>query len=213
MTLQTPDQVLATPADQLANLSPEYLMQLRSNASALLSLANAVTDHLETALEIKYAKRAQVLRLAAGKDTGIIHFDDGDVRVTAELPKRIDWDQKNEHPLLLSLSQVNTAMEKTTTPSLLLYARWHYWWSHFFWSLTLVPLAPALLLGQGSRYWKMLWSGCGILGCLTLYLIKEWLYAISIPLAHSWPPLLLWIPCLLTGCLSWIIFFEKKVIV
>ena len=104
MTLQTPDQVLATPADQLANLSPEYLMQLRSNASALLSLANAVTDHLETALEIKYAKRAQVLRLAAGKDTGIIHFDDGDVRVTAELPKRIDWDQKKLNEIVRRIS-------------------------------------------------------------------------------------------------------------
>ncbi len=94
MTLQTPDQVLATPADLLANLSPASLMQLRSNASELLSLASAVTDRIDSALEIKYAKRAQVLRLAAGKDTGVVHFDDGRVRITAELPKRIEWDQK-----------------------------------------------------------------------------------------------------------------------
>jgi len=127
-----------------------------------------------------------------------------------DLAEPIDWDEKNEHPLLLSLSQVNTAMEKSTPPSLLLSARWHYWWSHFFWSLSLVPLAPALLLGQSSRYWKMLWAGCGILGCLTLYLIKEWLYAISIPLAHSWPSFLLWIPCAITLCVSWIILFEKN---
>ena len=32
--------------------------------------------------------------MAAGKDTGIVHFDDGRVRVTAELPKRVEWDQK-----------------------------------------------------------------------------------------------------------------------
>ena len=32
--------------------------------------------------------------MAAGKDTGIVHFDDGHVRVTADLPKRVEWDQR-----------------------------------------------------------------------------------------------------------------------
>lgn len=26
--------------------------------------------------------------------TGVVHFDDGTVRITADLPKRIEWDQK-----------------------------------------------------------------------------------------------------------------------
>ena len=43
---------------------------------------------------MKYAQRAQILRLAAGKDTGVVHFDDGRVRITADLPKKIEWDQK-----------------------------------------------------------------------------------------------------------------------
>ncbi len=94
MNLLTPDQVLATAASDLANLSPEDLMQLRSHASELLSVASAVTTRIDSALEMKYAKRAQVLRLTAGKDTGVVHFDDGCVRITADLPKRIDWDQK-----------------------------------------------------------------------------------------------------------------------
>lgn len=94
MSLLTPDQVLATAAADLANLSPENLIRLRSHASELLSVACAVATRIDSALEIKYAKRAQVLRLAAGKDTGVVHFDDGCVRITADLPKRIEWDQK-----------------------------------------------------------------------------------------------------------------------
>jgi hypothetical protein len=52
-------------------------------------------------LDLKYAQRAHQLRLAAGKDTGVVHFDDGRVRITADLPKKVEWDQaklERHHP-------------------------------------------------------------------------------------------------------------------
>jgi hypothetical protein len=131
-------------------------------------------------------------------------------KIMVALSKIVNLKQDNTHPLLLSLAQVHSAMQQDPQSSLLLLGRRHYWWSHFLWSLTLVPLAPALLLGQSSRHWSMLWAGGGMVGCLTLYLIKEWLYALSIPLAHSWPPVLLWVPALLTAVLAWGLLFEKK---
>jgi hypothetical protein len=33
------------------------------------------------------------VRASHGKDTGTVHFDDGPVIVTADLPKRVKWDQ------------------------------------------------------------------------------------------------------------------------
>ncbi len=90
----TPDQVLATPAGELAALQSEALFQLKNYATDLLSVARAIVEHIDRALELKYADRAHALRLAAGKDTGIVHFDDGHVRVTADLPKRVEWDQR-----------------------------------------------------------------------------------------------------------------------
>ena len=57
-------------------------------------VAGDIVEHVERALDIKYADRAHQLRLAAGKDTGVVHFDDGHVRITADLPKKVDWDQK-----------------------------------------------------------------------------------------------------------------------
>ena len=37
--------------------------------------------------------RAIGARAAAGKDTGTVRFQDGNVEVTADLPKKVEWDQ------------------------------------------------------------------------------------------------------------------------
>lgn len=94
MSRLTPDQVLATPAGDLAALQSDALFQLKNDAADLLSAAKAIVEHIDRALDLKYADRAHAMRLAAGKDTGVVHFDDGHVRITADLPKRIEWDQQ-----------------------------------------------------------------------------------------------------------------------
>lgn len=94
MNQLTPHQVLAMPAGDLALQTSESLFQLKNDAADLQALAKAVVDHLDRALDLKYSKQAHALRMAAGKDTGVVHFDDGHVQVTADLPKKVDWDQK-----------------------------------------------------------------------------------------------------------------------
>ena len=94
MNQLTPHQVLAMPAGDLALQTSESLFQLKNDAADLQALTKAVVDHLDRALDLKYSKQAHALRLAAGKDTGVVHFDDGHVQVTADLPKKVEWDQK-----------------------------------------------------------------------------------------------------------------------
>ena len=93
MSHLTPDQVLATPAGLLAERSSDSLFQLKNDAADLLAAAKAIVEHVDRALDLRYAQRAHQLRLAAGKDTGVVHFDDGHVRITADLPKKVEWDQ------------------------------------------------------------------------------------------------------------------------
>ena len=83
----SPDEVLTTPAGELAALASESLFQLKNDAADLLAAAKAIVEHVDRALDLKYADRAHQVRLAAGKDTGV-------VRITADLPKKVDWDQK-----------------------------------------------------------------------------------------------------------------------
>ncbi len=93
MSHLTPDQVLVTPAGELAELSSESIFKLKNDAADLLAAAKAIVEHVDRALDLRYAQRAHQLRLAAGKDTGVVHFDDGQVRITADLPKKVEWDQ------------------------------------------------------------------------------------------------------------------------
>jgi hypothetical protein len=83
------------PAGELAAMESDALFQLKNDAADLFSVAKSIVDHIDRAAELKYADRAHALRLAAGKDTGVVHFDDGRVRITADLPKRVEWDQQH----------------------------------------------------------------------------------------------------------------------
>ena len=94
MSALLPDQVLTTPAGDLAEQSSELLFQLKNGAADLLTAAKAIVEHVDRALDLKYADRAHQLRLTADKDTGVVHFDDGRIHITADLPKKVDWDQQ-----------------------------------------------------------------------------------------------------------------------
>ena len=78
----------------LATLPGESLFQLHAEAVSGLTQAKAHLAHLEQALTLKYADQAHTLRLSQGKDTGVVHFSDGPLRVTADLPKKVEWDQQ-----------------------------------------------------------------------------------------------------------------------
>ena len=94
MTTLTLDHLLTIPLVDLCAYSSCALFELKNEAADQLTRAKAIAEHIDSALDMKYAQRAQILRLAAGKDTGVVHFDDGRVRITADLPKKIEWDQK-----------------------------------------------------------------------------------------------------------------------
>ncbi|WP_374681496.1 hypothetical protein [Accumulibacter sp.] len=85
--------ILATPAAELANESSESLFRIKSDAADLLAAAKTIVEHIDRAVDLKYAHRAHQLRRTAGKDTGVVHFDDGAVRITADLTKKVEWDQ------------------------------------------------------------------------------------------------------------------------
>jgi hypothetical protein len=80
-----PSEIAALPADVLADLQQE--------SEATLKHAKATKTRLDAALVLKYGAAAVEARRAVGKDTGTVRFDDGDITVVADLPKRVDWDQ------------------------------------------------------------------------------------------------------------------------
>jgi hypothetical protein len=79
---------------EMSGLSARELMQLQTAAAESLRHAQDLSDWIHGAVALKYDAQTQELRSRLGKETGIVHFDDDGVLVTAELPKKPVWDQK-----------------------------------------------------------------------------------------------------------------------
>jgi hypothetical protein len=94
MNLQQINEIICTPVSTLAELSGDSLFRLKNDAADQLAMAKALCEQVDRVLEQRYNTQAHQQRLSAGKDTGVVHFNDGEVRISADLPKRVTWDQK-----------------------------------------------------------------------------------------------------------------------
>lgn len=87
------ERCLGRSASELAAFSPEALLDLKKQAADALATAKANVEWIDRALDLRYSHIAAQQRLAAEKDTGTVSFADGDIRVSVELPKKVEWDQ------------------------------------------------------------------------------------------------------------------------
>jgi hypothetical protein len=90
----TLDSVRQMPVDTIISLPAEHLALLQADAREAVEGAKRMQDWIEAAVALRYEQRAIGARAQAGKDTGNVRFQDGSVEVTAELPKRVEWDQR-----------------------------------------------------------------------------------------------------------------------
>lgn len=81
------------PASELAALPAGELARLQKEADDNLRKAKLTVAWLDGALTQKYGTRSSAARADAGKDFGVARFQDGNVTVVSELPKKVDWDQ------------------------------------------------------------------------------------------------------------------------
>jgi hypothetical protein len=74
-------------------LPAEHLALLQSDAREAADAAKRMQAWIEAAITLRYQQRAIAARGMAGKDTGTVRFQDGSVEITAELPKKVEWNQ------------------------------------------------------------------------------------------------------------------------
>lgn len=85
--------MMRLPLGEAASLPAEMLALLQEEAEQTVRLAKMQKDWLDGALTRRYANLATELRSREGKDSGTVRFDDGDITVVADLPKKVEWDQ------------------------------------------------------------------------------------------------------------------------
>lgn len=88
------EEALTMPAGDLALRSAVEFYHLKLDVAEVLAAARDCANHIDRALALKYADTAHECRLRVGKDSGVIHLNDDRVRITADLPKQVEWDQK-----------------------------------------------------------------------------------------------------------------------
>ncbi len=89
----TLDTIRHLPVGEVMTLPPEHLALLQTDAREASDAAKRMMDWIEGAIALRYEQRAVAARATAGKDTGTVRFLDGSVEVTADLPKKVEWDQ------------------------------------------------------------------------------------------------------------------------
>lgn len=77
--------IIALPAAHLALLQAE--------ARDAFDSAKRMQDWIEGAIALRFEQRASAARASAGKDTGTVRFQDENVEIVADLPKKVEWDQ------------------------------------------------------------------------------------------------------------------------
>ena len=80
-------------AAQIAALPPAQLQEAHTNLLSLQSAIKGVLDRFNAALDSRYAEQATAARQANGRDFGVCHLNDGPLRITVDVPKRVAWDQ------------------------------------------------------------------------------------------------------------------------
>ena len=81
------------PIGDIAALPAAVLALLQEEAEEAAKAARSLADWLNGAIALRYGDRAAAARSAEGKDTGAVRFEDDEVTVIADLPKRVEWDQ------------------------------------------------------------------------------------------------------------------------
>lgn len=92
MSITLDDARLLSVAE-MTGLCAQDLMQLHSAAADSLRQAKDLKDWIDGAIALKYDAQSKALRAQLGKDTGTVHFEDGGIRITSDLPKKLVWDQ------------------------------------------------------------------------------------------------------------------------
>ncbi|MBF0190252.1 MAG: hypothetical protein HQL99_03760 [Magnetococcales bacterium] len=89
----TLNQLHQMPIGEVVALPAKTLAYLQQEANAAMGRIKLVNDLLDGVFVRRFSDRAASIRQETGKDFGLIRFQDDDVEVSMDVPKRPSWDQ------------------------------------------------------------------------------------------------------------------------
>jgi RNA polymerase sigma factor (sigma-70 family) len=87
-------------AKKISQLEVYDLMDLSDQITKLTNHAKELKEKLEDGLNLKFSEAVKNNLRSENKDTGTTRFFDGAFQITAEVPKKVTWDQKKMEELI-----------------------------------------------------------------------------------------------------------------
>jgi hypothetical protein len=88
-----PAELAELSVAQLAALSPQQKILLARQLEQAGEWLKQVKARFDAALEQTYGDRIRAARSDGGRDFGVVHVADGEVRLSVDVSKRVTWDQ------------------------------------------------------------------------------------------------------------------------
>ena len=79
--------------EDISKLSVADLLSLQARLDKISTEVKRHKGSLDNALELKFSDKAKSALQADGRDTGTVHFVEDNYKITADLPKKVIWDQ------------------------------------------------------------------------------------------------------------------------
>src|SRR4051812_24480312 len=86
-------EITHIPIGELAQYRPYKLYELQEAVNQELLDIKKARQWLEAAINLKYEKAVSAKRLRLEKESGVIHIDDEDYRITCDIKKKVTWEQ------------------------------------------------------------------------------------------------------------------------
>lgn len=90
----TTDNILNVPIGNIAKYETKQLYELLTEATGKLDQAKKMRQWMHSAIALKYDVFMKTKRQRLEKDTGIIHIDEPDFKISNDVPKKVEWNQK-----------------------------------------------------------------------------------------------------------------------
>ena len=96
---------------QIVSLPDARLQELDIALTEVMTWAKAARDKMNAALEQRFGDAARQARLSAGKDFGVVHIEDGVLRITQDLRKIVSWDQPKLKEIARRIAETGDQVE------------------------------------------------------------------------------------------------------
>lgn len=104
----TIQDLLHLPIGRVASYSSFTLYSLLAEVNDQLGQAKRTKSWLEGAMSIKYSTRIKQARTNNEKKTGIVHIEDAGIKISHDIPKKIQWDQKKLSEIIETIAEMGS---------------------------------------------------------------------------------------------------------